>query len=309
MCFSAKSIEVENAEKSILAVAIISCLLGLAEILFNMHVYQIYKFYNVGYPVGVFSNINHQASLLALSLPLAVFYTHDFEKNRRRRDMSITTFGLFGVIVLTLGLFLSQSVAGYFLLMLSMTLSVYYMNSSAKHSKLLLLPVIVLVCGLILNAFIFDSQFQAAIDKFALESATGRSQVFETSVNTARSFGFFGAGPGSFDTVYRLFENEDTLSSVFVNQAHNEYLQLWIEFGILGLIWVICGLVWFIRHALLLARPKSKLSKQKKARIYALCIFLVLIHSLADYPLRTMAIGTIFAFLVIRLDQISLSNS
>ena len=303
MGLSAQKTEIANAEKTILVIAISSFLIGLIDVLFGTHLFSAYQIYNIGFPVGIFSNINHQASLLAISLPLAIFYAHDFRKKRRRSEMKTTTFGLIGAIILTLGLLLTQSVAGYFLLIISVVFSVLIMNSSGKHSKLLLSSISILILGLMINTFLFENQFQLALDKFTAQSASGRSQVFENSISIAQNFGFFGAGPGSFDTVYRLFENKDTLSPIFVNQAHNEFLQLWIEFGVLGLVWVALGLLWFVSCGFLLS--KSKRRSRLKGRIYLVCVFLVLIHSLVDYPLRTMAIGTIFTFFVVRIDALA----
>ena len=60
-----------------------------------------------------------------------------------------------------------------------------------------------------------------------------------------RSFLPFGAGFGTFDPVYRRFEPDALLSTIYLNQAHNEPMQLAMEGGIpaLALLLVFPALV------------------------------------------------------------------
>ena len=53
----------------------------------------------------------------------------------------------------------------------------------------------------------------------------------------------FGAGLGAFDTVFRSVEPLAELDPTYFNQAHNEYLETWLEAGWSGIALIIAGVV------------------------------------------------------------------
>lgn len=62
---------------------------------------------------------------------------------------------------------------------------------------------------------------------------------------------FFGYGGGSYGTVFQIFREQVDLRDVVYNQSHNDYLHIWLEQGLLGLLLWLGVLVLTIRHALL----------------------------------------------------------
>ncbi len=56
----------------------------------------------------------------------------------------------------------------------------------------------------------------------------------------AQSYLPVGSGLGSFDPVYRSVEPLERLDATFFNQAHNDYLEIWLETG-----WIGAGLTVF----------------------------------------------------------------
>ena len=43
-----------------------------------------------------------------------------------------------------------------------------------------------------------------------------------------------GAGLGTFVPVYAMFEKPEQVSLFYVNRAHNDVLELWLETGVAG---------------------------------------------------------------------------
>ena len=96
-----------------------------------------------------------------------------------------------------------------------------------------------------------------------------------------------GTGLGSFLQVYPIYETRETVGRVYANHAHSDHLELYMELGIAYIAGLFLFLLLVARHAFV-----SPLTQAASLAIVA-----VLIHSMVDYPLRTMAIAVVFATL------------
>jgi O-antigen ligase len=103
----------------------------------------------------------------------------------------------------------------------------------------------------------------------------------------------FGTGLGSFQDIYAFYEDPALVRRFYVNNAHNDYLELLLETGLPGAL-LICGfLVWWAAGVHRVWRSSNADLIAKAATIASAA---VLAHSIVDYPLRTAAISSIFAF-------------
>ena len=59
-----------------------------------------------------------------------------------------------------------------------------------------------------------------------------------------------GSGMGTFVPVYAMFEKPEDVSLFYVNRAHNDLLEVWLETGVVGLIFMGLFAVWLVRVAL-----------------------------------------------------------
>ena len=48
-----------------------------------------------------------------------------------------------------------------------------------------------------------------------------------------------GSGLGTFVPVYAMFEKPEDAQDTYVNRAHNEILEIWLETGMLGLALIV----------------------------------------------------------------------
>ena len=104
----------------------------------------------------------------------------------------------------------------------------------------------------------------------------------------------FGSGVGSFDRVYRGIEPLSFVGPKFFNHAHNDYLELWLETGWLGVAAVVAVAAWFVANA---ARAWSARGSSL-ARAASVGVLALAAMSSVDYPLRTEAVAALFAFLL-----------
>ena len=110
----------------------------------------------------------------------------------------------------------------------------------------------------------------------------------------------FGSGMGTFVPVYAMYEKPaDALMDAYVNRAHNDVLELWLEAGVFGLILMALFLAWLARASWALWRPEGAGASGIDlllARAATLIVALLAAHSFVDYPLRTGAMMALMAF-------------
>jgi O-antigen ligase len=214
----------------------------------------------------------------------------------RSKDMRMRTAGLAvaisGLVLAALGLILNQSLAGYGLgvpvLLASLTI-LFGLSASWARGAL----VATGLTGIAAIALLWGSPIRSQMEGLGVStSVTSRQQIVTNSLTLASDFAPVGSGLGTFPAIYAMVENPATVGRVYVNHAHNDYLELAVETGIPGIAIIILFLAWW--GAAVLRMLKSPASDQF-ALAGAIASAAILLHSLVDYPLRTAAISAVFA--------------
>ena len=117
--------------------------------------------------------------------------------------------------------------------------------------------------------------------------SSGRLHFWAVGLRIFAAYPIFGAGLDAFGTAFPLY---DTWNGNFrVEQAHNDYLQILADAGILGFICVAVFIFLLFKQGL--QRIGSELSHfRRSVSVGAMAgCFGILIHSFFDFPLRTPA--------------------
>ena len=104
-----------------------------------------------------------------------------------------------------------------------------------------------------------------------------------------------GSGMGSFVQVFELSAPPSLQRGRYVNHAHNEFAQWWLEAGWLGLLVLAVALAVLVLAGwrLVALRIRSGHAALAASGFVAICATLA--HSWADYPLRTPFMMVLFA--------------
>jgi O-antigen ligase len=253
-----------------------------------------YAITNFGAMTGFFSNANHLATLLLATIPfLAALYLNAVSKGRSIKKSSGLLVVLAGTAaVLAVGLVGAASIAGAGLAVPVTAASVLLVLSRKRRipawSGLL---VALLLVGSVAAAFSspFNNNLTGAKAHTAEES---RLKSFTITGRAAREFLPVGSGVGTFQQVYREREDPNSVSRVYMNHAHGDYLELALEAGLPGLLLVLAFVAWWLRRTFVLWRRDDA---DPFARAATIAIGAMLAHSAVDYPLRTAAISAVFA--------------
>ena len=86
--------------------------------------------------------------------------------------------------------------------------------------------------------------------------------------------------------------------AAFANRAHDDPAELFLETGLIGAGLGLLFLAWFGRRVVAVwkrQQPDNFSPQVLLERASSLIVALLLLHSLVDYPLRTSALGAVFA--------------
>jgi O-antigen ligase/tetratricopeptide (TPR) repeat protein len=203
----------------------------------------------------------------------------------------------FGLLVLASSIFITLSRGG--IIAFSLSMLVFFLLLAWKEAKysslwffgvffLLLLAVSWFGWQPIIERFdqIFTSSGELAIDRF---------RIWENGWQLAKDFWLTGSGFGTFIAVfphYRTFPGEE-----IYDHAHNDYLELLSDGGVIGFVLAACFVLAVIRAGwMMLRRRRDRYAIL--VSIGALAgISAVLIHGVSDFNLHNPAVGLYFFFI------------
>jgi O-antigen ligase len=137
----------------------------------------------------------------------------------------------------------------------------------------------------------------AGIDPGAGDFTSGRLQFWQTGLKIIFAHPIIGAGLDAFGAAYSYYDTSN--GALRVERAHNDYLQILADAGILGGICVAVFIFLLFRKSLSIIRDTHH-DLRRGAALGALAgCFGILIHSFFDFPLRTPANGFVFLLLVV----------
>ncbi len=281
---------------AIILVTALSFPFGIMQAL-NPGTFKFYEISNVGVPVGFFSNSNHQAMFLVMTMPLAIYVASRGVRRLSSKEDSVSKIAMavMAMILIVVGVLFAESFAGFGLLLLVCALSTPMVFSRyLKRPKVML--AMVLVIGLIVAAAILKAGDIHTLlsDKLNEGASVSRPVYFQNTIEAIRAMGWVGSGPGSFYDVYLMFENRATMTQTFAPHAHNDVIEFILELGAAGFALMALFGGWFI-HACVRGVFAGRRSR-KLILILLVSILAVILHSLVDYPLRTIALSVFTAF-------------
>lgn len=197
-------------------------------------------------------------------------------------------------VLLLLGLWAwrqSHSRAGLILLLVAgVLLACLLLWRPMGRSRWLLVPGAVCLAGTLL-LFVPLGQPLAKLQKEGL-SYGNRVEAMTVATNYLALRPLLGCGFGAAHTLLQGRVGSTQLGGTSWREVHNEYLQLILEWGMPGLIWLLIAL---LATAALARRILSDSGRTSPFLSSLLCMVVVLgLHGLSEFPLRNPAIKTSF---------------
>ncbi|MER9157475.1 O-antigen ligase family protein [Mesorhizobium sp. M0778] len=223
---------------------------------------------------GLFANVNHFSALLFVSIPFVVYY------GLFRGHLFSGTFGLIALLLLLLA---AGSRAGVLIGLAITVLSVVFLSARSRVSGF---SVLLIFVGLSIYTIGAWTKIEAEV----VDPAFGRAEFARTTTDGIKQNWATGVGFGNFQKAYQIYEKEGMIFKQYVNHAHNEYLEIAFEGGVLAILLMIA-------YFLLLSAALARIRRDPLQKAAFLSVSFLLIHSLVDYPLRTEALAMTFAYM------------
>jgi O-antigen ligase len=262
-----------------------------------------------GRAIGTFANPNHFASYIAMTLPLAILLLRQATVSARGATRGQARGGrpagaLWGVAMFLLlsAVLASGSRGGTVTCLVVTLLAVALLPQGSGHrperrhwgmagmAGLLALVALAVGVDALLARFEGDKTGYLAGDRWAYVTSTWQA---------ALAFWPFGTGLGSYASVFPAFHPPGVRG--FIEHAHNDYVQLLMECGLLAVVLAILAPALIIRQVVALVRQAHRTGLDAAGLLQASCglgLLAVLLHSWVEFNLRIPANAMLATFLL-----------
>lgn len=246
---------------------------------------------------GTFANRNHFALLIAMGCALVP--TWAFLDGRSPRWRAPAALGL--TILLALTILSSGSRTGLALGAIGLLCGLLIVRKGIRRllSRYPRWVFLALIAGIVAILAIFVLISVAADRAVAINRVLGidpgqdmRSRGLPVVLDMIRIYFPIGSGFGGFDPVFRIHEPFPLLKLTYFNHAHNDWLEIVLDGGVLGALLLAAGVFWWARRSIRAWRRQTN-GSMMLARLGSAWIGLALAASAFDYPARTPMIMTI----------------
>jgi O-antigen ligase len=299
---------------TLIAVGSFEALYGLVEYWTgHQYIFWYKKAFYLGEVTGTYINHNHFAGLMELVVPLAIgMFSVEYSRYQKnwgsglKKDLKAKvrpprlklTCLLVSIALMLVGLILSKSRAGLISSILSLAFLAFLLPKKRTSPGLTIALVVGFLIGVITLSLNRD-----VIQRFSWSPYEARIRfgLWKDSAAIVRDFPLWGSGLGTFQYVIPYYRSRiDFLKVSGVPQpaawyhAHNDYLQLLVECGVIGFLVVMwaCGITLWQLFATFRTnhdRESTILGQSLSAGIIAL-----LLHSFIDFNLHIPANALLF---------------
>lgn len=276
----------------ILLAVLVSALLAAVQVASGGAIGHIYKTH-FGFASGVMANRNSAADFYVIAICiLVVGYTH-IKARRSHAKIALPFIGI--GLLLVVATILTGSRSGTVLLVIPAALALFLNRSRLTQRQFLMIAGG--TAALIILVLLLASQvpmIERTISRFSL-GGDGRYSLWEDARFAISQAMPLGSGMGTGDIMMKWAENLDSLDPPYPNRVHNDYFEFVLEAGIYaGLLLAAIVVTIAVRTARLFSSGDHD---ERMAAILGPAILAVIaLHSVVDYPLRSITISMVAAF-------------
>lgn len=253
---------------------------------------------------GVYINRNHMAGYMEMAIPLVLVL---FMTRNRNLEQKIALAALSAFFFIVQGLTLSRggwiATAGAMIFLMSI---LFLKNQFAQKKIIISVVAVTVICSiLVLGSGPVINRFLTLQKNDPMDNIEGRLRVWKGAMLQIKGNLIFGTGPGTFQHAYPTYQIPG--HAELRRYAHNDYLQLTSELGILFVPVILIFFYQFFRTGI---RKLNSQSRQQSGFSLACMtgIVAIMIHSLSDFNLYVPANAFLGVILVAFVTQESINH-
>lgn len=260
---------------------------------------------------GPWVNQNQYAGFMEMLSPLGIalflFYKPRIASGESLREKVVSFFTLYGgnlhllhglaAVIITMSVFVSLCRGG--ILTISVAILIFILLYILKRPRQGRMAVVGIVCCILVTISWFGWGTVVAEFNRGVDASGGlqdnRFTLWKDTLLIIKSFAIFGSGFGTFVDVYPSYST--ILSDYLFDHAHNDYLELLTDGGIIGFSLA----AWFVTAVLRHGWGKIRVRRDQYASLLGIGAFTgivaMLLHSITDFNMHNGADGLYFFFL------------
>lgn len=283
--------------KVVVGVAVLALLLGTLQLSSgNASPFQLYGAVDARM-AGFQANHNSTADFLLVAM-LAVPALVRSQAGRRLPDRpgAILAVAGGGMILFGFGVLLTASRMGIAILPIPIIVGGWMLRRRIPLSRrsLVLRLFGVALAGLLALAMVRSNPVLATIIARFDFGQELRPQLWQDGLYVARKYFPFGVGLGNFVPALLADERLEVVRPFLPNRAHNDYLELAAEAGLFGLA-VLAACSWLLLRSAWKRLRDPQLAEDATQLFAVAAIGVFALHSMVDYPFRSMAMACLGA--------------
>jgi O-antigen ligase len=276
----------------------------------NANWLRFYTFTHLGFATGFMANRNHQADveLIAIAALSSWAWSNRYLLERSTERLLLAS----ALLVLLFSVILTGSRMGTALIVVAAAGSSWALWTVFRPARQhILISVVgfltVIAIGSVLA--MYNPALQRTWSRYE-QQREGRFELWPDAAFAAKTYWPVGAGVGNFVPVFKAAENLDAVDNSYPVRAHNDYLEFAIEAGFAGLTLLAVLLVgFFVRTLSILRKVTRRAGGKAQAMFAATAIAVLALHSIVDYPLRTMAASALCALAIALVSRVSVGEN
>lgn len=248
----------------------------------------IYKNSHLGVATGLFASRNNFADALIIGTAMIFAVRSEWSKNLGQNVGNTLVWGAFLLIIGAC--ICSASRTGTTLVLGTAFVSCLISVRAERRGLVVIGIASSVLIGWLMVTLVPPSGFLKVLVERFMGGEEARWEIWRTCFRIIEATMPWGVGLGNFQTAYAKFELLKSITPVYVNAAHNEYLQLLIEAGLPGFIAAFAFFTVLAWKAIIYRR-------QPLVPFALTALLLILLHALDDYPFRVISGSVSIAFL------------
>lgn len=291
----------------------VSLVLALAQVSAAPGDWHLYANSHSGLPTGLFANRNHQAIAMVSAIPLAAGLNRKWHDQAIARRQPEPGGWLFALVAggATLGALLTGSRTGCALLapaLLAALVIHFAGRGQPRQARRVVLTTLAVLAVLVLAgvalALLKPGGALGLVLSRSYTADDERYVFWPVVIRMIARYAPWGTGLGSFRHAFEIDEPTDQLAPLYLNHAHNDWLEFTLEAGVAGVVLAAGFLIWLAARWWPSWRGGTDRAMADPLRQAAgTVVVLLLAHSCFDYPLRTVALSACCAACVALLSR------
>ncbi|TPG37962.1 O-antigen ligase family protein [Sphingomonas koreensis] len=255
-----------------------------------------FRFYTVteyGFATGFQANRNADADVLLIAaMALAAWVSID-DRIRRSRQLQLVLVVIF--CFLTLSVVLTGSRAGVALILVVIVASGAMIANKIMLRNLrtcVVAGLVLAILGATFYSITNNARVERTFDRFD-RGAERRPEIWKDTVYAIGQHWPAGSGVGTFQPIFAAAERLEYVRPDFSNRAHNDYLEFVLEVGLVAPVFLLAAAAFLMVRLREMVGDRASRERRATASFVLGCFFVLVLHSLVDYPMRTMSLATI----------------